>query len=127
MAKIASKITGIQHIGIPTADMQATLAFYEGLGFVREWEDVERPVVFLRLGDCVIQTYFLGKTAGQPGAIAYIALNVTDVDAVFDDLLESGYHLLDKGVQYLPLYRRGVRFFSILGPNGETIAFHQML
>ena len=30
---IASYITGIGHIGLPTRDMDATLAFYKGWGF----------------------------------------------------------------------------------------------
>ena len=31
-------ITGMQHIGLPTRDMQATLAFYQGLGFSIDWK-----------------------------------------------------------------------------------------
>ena len=33
MNAIAARITGIQHIGLPTNDIEATIAFYETLGF----------------------------------------------------------------------------------------------
>ena len=52
-------ITGMQHIGLPTRDMQATLAFYQGLGFSIDWK-IEREgkigLAFLKLGDCVFET-----------------------------------------------------------------------
>ena len=31
--KIAETINGLQHIGLPTNDLEKTVAFYEGLGF----------------------------------------------------------------------------------------------
>ena len=33
MEKIAETINGLQHIGLPTNDLEKTVAFYEGLGF----------------------------------------------------------------------------------------------
>ena len=33
MNAIAARITGMQHIGLPTNDIEATIAFYEKLGF----------------------------------------------------------------------------------------------
>lgn len=35
---IKENATGIQHIGIPTKDMDATIRFYESLGFERLYE-----------------------------------------------------------------------------------------
>ena len=32
---IKDNLTGIQHVGIPTNDIEETVAFYEKLGFVR--------------------------------------------------------------------------------------------
>ena len=36
MNPIAARVTGLQHIGIPTNDMEKTLEFYLSLGFVIE-------------------------------------------------------------------------------------------
>ena len=36
MNAIAARITGIQHIGLPTNDIEATIKFYETLGFEAE-------------------------------------------------------------------------------------------
>ena len=33
MNEIGKRVTGLQHIGLPTNDMEATLAFYQSLGF----------------------------------------------------------------------------------------------
>ena len=45
--------TGLQHVGIPTNDMDATVAFYHQLGFVTVFETINEPVnekvVFLKL------------------------------------------------------------------------------
>ena len=63
---IASYITGIGHIGLPTRDMDATLAFYKGLGFSVDWKIEKEGAVllaFLKLGDCVFET-FVNPNAG---------------------------------------------------------------
>ena len=41
--------------------------------------------------------------------------------------VQAGYTMLDKEVQFLPFWEKGVRFFTILGPNGEKVEFSQML
>ena len=33
MNAIAARITGFQHVGLPTNDIEATIAFYKTLGF----------------------------------------------------------------------------------------------
>lgn len=123
--------TGLQHIGLPTNDLEKTVAFYEGLGFTvalrTKNEAANEPVAFLQLKNIVIETYENKAAAGAPGAIDHIALDVTDVDAVFELLRAQGCTLLDSGVQFLLFWERGVRFFTILGPNGEKVEFSQML
>ena len=57
-------ITGLQHIGIPTNDLEATIAFYETFGFQVTFQTVNEAagerVAFLRMGDVTVETY-LGK------------------------------------------------------------------
>ena len=47
--------TGIQHIGIPTSDIETTIRFYEGLGFqtmhTNQVPANQAKVAFLQLGN----------------------------------------------------------------------------
>lgn len=61
---------GLQHVGIPTADLQKTLAFYESLGFEKAYlaGSVEdgRAVAFYRLGDLTLEIYGNGRRRVSP-------------------------------------------------------------
>lgn len=122
---------GIQHIGIPTNDIEKTVAFYNGLGFETALrtknEAAGEPVAFLRLKNLTIETYETRAAKNRAGAIDHIALNVADIDRAFQAAKAEGYSLLDKEVQFLPFWEHGVRFFTIEGPNAEKIEFSQML
>lgn len=124
-------VTGIQHIGIPTNDIEKTIAFYVSLGFsvvLRTInEAAKEQVCFLRLKNLCIETYQNGCAAGKPGAIDHVALDVTDVDAAFAKVKAMGYPMYDSEIQFLPFWEKGVRFFTIPGPNGEKVEFSQML
>lgn len=124
-------VTEIQHIGIPTDDIEKTIAFYTGLGFETvlrtKNEAANEPVAFLRLKNLTIETYENRSAANRAGAVDHIALNVTDIDEVFRNAKAEGYSLLDSGVQFLPFWENGVKFFTIEGPNMEKIEFAQML
>ena len=61
------------------------------------------------------------------GAIAHVALNVTDVDAVWKLANQTGLRLLDPEIRFLPFWEKGTRFFNVLGPNGEIVEFSQIL
>ena len=44
MNPIAARVTGIQHIGLPTNDLKQTIEFYKSLGFeIREDLSVSKP------------------------------------------------------------------------------------
>lgn len=128
---IKTKVTGIQHVGIPTNEIQKSISFYEGIGFEVVWQTVNelnnQAVVFLRLGNLVMEIYENGQTAMKAGAIDHIALNVTDIDSVFESVKKGGYKMLDEKVQYLPFWEYGVKFFTVIGPNGEKIEFCEKL
>ena len=121
--------TGIQHIGLPTKDMCATLAFYRTLGFSIAYETVNdgSRVVFLRLETLTIEAYESADAVSSVGAIAHLALNVTDIDAVWDLAEKAGLHRLDEQIRFLPFWEKGTRFFNVIGPNGEIVEFSQIL
>ena len=128
---IGTWITGLQHIGIPTDDMAKTVDFYLNLGFQVALETINQAagekVTFLRLGDVTIETYENKKAAMVHGAVDHIALNVTDIEKVFELVKEKGYPMLDTEIQFLPFWEKGVKFFTILGPNREKVEFSQYL
>ena len=65
--------TGVQHIGIPTNDIDKTVDFYHKLGFETAFETVneeaDEKVVFLKLGTLVVETYENHAAALRAGAI----------------------------------------------------------
>ena len=119
--------TGIQHIGIPTNDIAKTVAFYEKLGFVNahQKDNNGERVVFLRLGDLVIETYQNFKAVGASGAIDHIAINVTDIEEARRIADSLGLQVIEVG--QLPFWSNGVKYFTVLGPNNEKVEFNQYL
>ena len=124
---IRTKITGIQHVGVPTDDIQKSILFYKGLGFGIVWQTINEQdgtsVVFLQLGNLIMEVYENKQASMKSGAIDHIAFNVTDIDAVFSKIKELGYEMLDDNIRFLPFWEYGVRFFTIIGPNKEKIEF----
>lgn len=127
--KLREFATGLQHIGLPTNDMATTKAFYEGLGFEAVYETINgaEKVAFLRLGDLTIEAYENGQAKLESGAIDHIAINTTDVDAAYRLAEEQGCKIVSSGIEQLPFWENGVKFFIILGPNQERIEFNQYL
>ena len=124
-------IIGMQHIGIPTNDLEATIAFYDTLGFQVAFQTVNEAanekVAFLRMGDVMIETYENKQAALANGALDHIALNVTDIEAVFETAKEKEFCILDTEIQFLPFWENGVKFFTVVGPNREKVEFSQYL
>lgn len=121
--------TGVQHIGIPTNNLDETIRFYEQLGFnvALKTQNGEETVAFLQLYNLVIETYENRSAVMQAGAIDHIAIDVKEIDALFETVKAKGFHLLDNRVNALPFWENGVRFFTILGPNKEKIEFCERL
>ncbi len=122
-------LNGMQHIGIPTKDVDATVAFYEKIGletFYRKNSGGDN-VAFLRLGSLVIETYHQEETAQRVGAIDHITIDVTDIGKVFEHAKANGYALIDQEIVFLDFFDRGVKYFMIEGPNKERIEFNQVL
>ena len=121
--------TGIQHIGIPTNDIEETIRFYEQLGFQVAFltRNGDVTVAFLRLHNLVIETYENKSAVMQAGAIDHLSLDVKDIDSLFELMKQKNFSLLDEHVNKLPFWENGVRFFTISGPNKEKIEFCEKL
>lgn len=121
-------VCGVSHVGIPTADLTMSVKFFESIGFTQIHFAVnsrtKKRVSFLQLADLVIELYESEPDAtGKRGAINHIALEVRELDALFEYFKASGCNMLDSEVQFLPFWENGVRFFTIEGVNGELLEF----
>ena len=123
--------TGLQHIGIPTKDLEKTTKFYQELGFEiahsAYLQDKDQHVNFLKLGNLCLETYEEKDAAMCYGAIEHVAIDVTDIYAVYDMVCEKGLNTLNDQVNELPFWTNGVKFFTIEGPNKEKVEFSQYL
>lgn len=127
---IKENATGIQHIGIPTKDMDATIRFYESLGFERLYETRNKEendgrVIFFQLHDLVLETYEVKNSKMVLGAIDHFSINVKDIDDAFHFINEAGMNNTNDVIHFLPFFENGVKFFKIEGPNKETVEFNQ--
>lgn len=131
MKKLGDFALGLQHVGLPTNDLKATIAFYEGLGFETVYqvrnEVAGEDVAFLRLKNLTIEAYENGRAAMESGAIDHLAIDVDDVEAAYRLAQEQGYQIVSNGVEFLPFWQNGVKFFILLGPNQERVEFNQYL
>lgn len=123
--------TGIQHIGIPTNDIEETVSFYRKLGFETALrtvnEEANEKVAFLKLKTLVVETYENRAARMQNGAIDHVALNVKDIEEVYTYINEIGLNNTNDTIHFLPFWENGVKFFTIEGPNKEKIEFSQYL
>lgn len=130
MKKTDSLFLGLQHIGIPTADLDKTIEFYQQFGFETVWRKDNSEtdkVAFLRCGSCTIETYFTASPAMVNGAVDHIAIDVSDIDEVYSYVSALGYSSIESQITYLPFFTNGVKYFTIKGVNGEKVEFNQKL
>ena len=99
--------TGIQHIGIPTKDMEATKAFFAKLGFEPAFETVNE--------------------GAKVGAIDHVAIDVKDIEETYKEVCAMDLNTTNDEIHFLPFWDNGVKFFTIKGPNEEKVEFSQFL
>ncbi|MDD3279443.1 MAG: VOC family protein [Lachnospiraceae bacterium] len=123
--------TGIQHIGIPTNDMDATVAFYQKLGFEIAFQTINKEadekVTFLKMKTLVVETYENHQAKMEAGAIDHVALDVCDIQETYEFINEAGLNNTKDTIHFLPFWDNGVKFFTIEGPNKEKVEFSQFL
>ena len=127
--ELKENLLGMDHVGIPTADLEKSIAFYESIGFevaLRTAVPDGGKVAFLRLGNVLVETYESNEATGKPGAIDHLALKARDIEAAFKAVKALGYEMVNDEIEFLPFWENGVRFFTFSGPNRENIEFSQM-
>lgn len=121
--------SGIQHVGIPTADIQNTIDFYESLGFknIGRFDVDGRDFAFLQLGNLVIEAIPNPNPTMQAGAIDHICLDVKNIQELFNQLRDAGYTMLNDDLVDFKVWKNGTKLFFIEGPNKEKIEFCEIL
>lgn len=124
-------VVGIAHIGLPTNDLERTVAFYKGLGFevIMETynEKAKEKVAFLQIKNYCIETFENHQAVMADGAYQHVALDVEDIETIYGEICRKGYQVITDGIEQLPFWEKGVKFFMIKGPNEERIEFCQKL
>ena len=109
MSEMADLATGLPHVGIPVKNMDDAVHFYKSLGFEEAFRaaghEGNGPVVFMKLKGLMVELYQRENTAGRPGAIDHIAIDVTDIAAAFDMVQKMEYPVLEKGICFLPFWQ----------------------
>ena len=128
---LAGYFDDLQHIGIPTDNLQKTVAFWEKLGFKMlgnfDTDDQGNEVVFMQYAHLTLEIWTGDGAVRQAGAINHISLNTSDADAAFKAAKAAGFKMKEDEVQHLDFWRHGIKFFNIEGPNAETIEFCQIV
>ena len=75
----------------------------------------------------IIETHDLCKQYGNALRVAHLDLDVDDIESAWEEVRMAGLAPLEDAIQFLPFWENGVRFFNLLGPNGETVEFSQRL
>ena len=90
-------------------------------------EEANEKVSFLKLNNLVIETYENKAAKMESGAIDHVAIDVKDIEKVYELINHAGLNTTRDTIHFLPFWENGVRFFTIEGPNKEKIEFSQYL
>ena len=128
---LREQLNGIQHVGIPTNDIEATIEFYGKLGFEVALqtvnEEANEKVSFLKLNNLVIETYENKAVKMESGAIDHVAIDVKDIEETYKEVCAMDLNTTNDEIHFLPFWDNGVKFFTIKGPNEEKVEFSQFL
>lgn len=105
-------LTGLQHLGIPTKDIDKTIAYYQMIGFELVYETMngKNRVAFLKWKDLIIETYESDQVSEVTGVVDHIAMNVLDIDAAYEHITGLGVKILEE-ITFLPFWVRGLYIF----------------
>ena len=126
------QISGINHVGLRVRDLDIARSFYEKLGFEflggpmgpEPVAIVEHPSgvninFILNASSDASQTNVLMDEKAKHTGFTHIALEISDADAVKEQLLLHGIGITEE-VEF-----DGAQFFFVRDPDGNVIEFHK--
>ena len=90
-------------------------------------EKAGEKVAFLQIKNYCIETFENGQAAMSDGAYQHVALDVEDIESMYQKICNEKHTVITDGIEELPFWEKGVKFFMIKGPNEERIEFCQKL
>lgn len=121
---------GLQHVGIPTKKFDESGDFYQSLGFklVNTEDNQGSRVAFYQLGTLMLESWESPQEApGKVGAINHIALDTNDINCAFAEVQKLNVQFVENGIQSLPYWENGIKYFNFYGPNKEIFEVCQKL
>lgn len=134
MANDIIKGMGFHHVALKTADLDASIAFYEKLGmkFYTSWGEGDGRIAMMDFGDGGILELFAGGNGEEQVNPRYIhfALKVDDVDQAYAKAIEAGAKP-KSAPKVVPLDSKPVKLTLncgfVYGPDGEEVEFFRIL
>jgi catechol 2,3-dioxygenase-like lactoylglutathione lyase family enzyme len=132
-------ILGFQHLGLPVSDITRSEDFYRRLGFKAVMKtqlpsgDKAIEVVMMEVKGFVLELYQLVGAdldevrARADGHIDHFALDVQDIDRALEKVRANGLTPLEGEPVFLPFWDKGVKYFTVRGPDGEKVEFNQFI
>lgn len=127
-----ANIKGLHHVGLPTACIEKSVAFYEKLGGeicfekMDEFEGEPIRVVLMSFYGTVIEMYERKETAMVSGAWEHLAFQVDNLEELYEMAKKEGLDLMEDckdEIQYSSYWPNGAHWFIVYGMNGEKIEF----
>lgn len=119
---------GFNHVGIPTSNLEKSLAFYEGLGF-RLIFPTDRTqlngLTFVKLGNTIIEL-IPKKDQATPmtaGAVDHFCIHISNIKEVYQKFKAAGYKFQKELTDLDYVFEKGETIFKIYGINNEIIEF----
>jgi len=126
------EITRINHVGLRVRDLGIARDFYESLGFkflvgpvgpepvaIIEHDSGVNINLILNAGDNASEKNILMDDDAKHTGFTHVALEITDAQAVEDQLNELGITITER-VEF-----EGAKFFFVRDPDGNVIEFHK--
>jgi catechol 2,3-dioxygenase-like lactoylglutathione lyase family enzyme len=132
-------INRLQHIGIPVTDLDRSATFYKRLGFTDvmhagfDYNGGKGKVKMMQLKDITLELYQMPEPelaqirTRQNGRIDHIAFDVDDIEQTYAVLKNGGFFIVEPQPVFMPFWKKGCRYFIMLGPDGERLEFNQVL
>jgi catechol 2,3-dioxygenase-like lactoylglutathione lyase family enzyme len=133
------KLKEIQHIGVPVTNIQVSEVFYRNLGFENVMqanfihENEQGICIMMKQRNIIMELYQMPSkelaaiAARKDGHVDHVAFDVDDIDATFSILSNAGYHIIESAPVQLNFWKKGCKYFNILGPDCERLEFNQVL
>ncbi len=124
---------GFHHIALRANDFEASIKFYNALGFnvVTQWGEGDGRIAMLDMGDgTIIELFAGGKDEPADGRFFHLAIKADDIEAAYNTAINAGATTkiapkiapIDSKPEPMTLH---IAF--VFGPSGEVLEFFKIV